>query len=192
MLSSSSSYSRVFPCINAAFRRITSPAITLVAGLMLVSAITAPAWATTVTTTTLMMRSGGSVVTTLKAGTVVTLIASVRMEGTLVTTGQVEFCDAAGPRCADIHLLGMSQLTKAGLASMSFRPGIGSFSYKVVFIPSGGRSGSESGPLPLTVTGTSVSRTSTIFASPVVLVSKRHNGPRTTTRLAKDDKSHYR
>jgi hypothetical protein len=77
----------------------------------------------------------------------------------------VEFCDTTAQRCTDIHPLGMSQLTKAGLASMSFRPGIGSFSYKAVFIPSGGRSRSESRTLPLTVAGTSVSRTATTFAS---------------------------
>lgn len=45
MLSSSGSCNRVFPCINT-FRRIASPAITFLAGLMLVCGMATPAWAT--------------------------------------------------------------------------------------------------------------------------------------------------
>jgi hypothetical protein len=165
MLSSSASCSRAFPCINATFRRITSPAITFRAGLMLLYVVTAPAWAANATTTTLAVTSAGSAVTTVTAGSVVTLMARVMLAGQPVTTGQVEFCDTTAPRCTDIHLLGMSQLTKAGSASMSFRPGVGSFSYEALFIPSGGRSGSASSALPLMVAGTSVSRTATTFAS---------------------------
>jgi trimeric autotransporter adhesin len=169
MLSSPASCSRVFSCINATFDRMASPTITFFAGLMLLCVVTATAWATNATATTLAVRSAGGVVTTVTAGSVITLTASVTMADRPVTTGQVYFCDATAPRCTDIHLLGLSQLTQAGSAFMSFRPGIGSFSYKALFIPSGGHSGSASSALPLTVAGTSVSRTETTFASTGIL-----------------------
>jgi hypothetical protein len=79
MLSSSASCSRAFPHINATFRRITSPAITFRAGLMLLYVVTAPAWATNATTTTLAVTSAGSAVTTVTAGSVVTLMARVML-----------------------------------------------------------------------------------------------------------------
>lgn len=144
---------------------MTSPAITFHAGLLFLYVVTAPAWATNATTTTLAVTSTGSAVTTVTVGSVVTLLARVMLAGQPVTTGQVEFCDTTAPRCTDIHLLGMSQLTKAGSASMSLKPGVGSFRYKALFIPSGGRSGSASSALPLIVAGTSVSQTVTTFAS---------------------------
>jgi hypothetical protein len=165
MLFSFPSHSHVFPFINSTPRRITSPAISFLAGLMVVCVANATASAANETTTTLVVRSGGSGVTTVTAGSVVILIASVMVEGTPVTTGQVEFCDSAAPSCAGLHLLGMSQLNKAGLASMSFRPGVGDFRYKAVFIPSGGHRASESSTSPLSVAGKSVSRTITTFTS---------------------------
>jgi hypothetical protein len=165
MLSSPASCSRIFSGINTTFGRMVAPTITFLACSVLLCVVTATAWATNATTTTLAVTSADSVVTTVTSGSVITLTASVTMAGKPVTTGQVYFCDATAPRCTDIHLLELSQLTQAGSATMSFRPGIGSFSYKALFIPSGGRSGSASNPSPLTVAGTSVSRTATTFRS---------------------------
>jgi trimeric autotransporter adhesin len=91
------------------------------------------AWASTTTTTALAMTSGGSVATTVTSGSVVTLTATVTGGGTAVVPGQVNFCDAAAKYCTDIHLLGTAQLTGNGTATLKFRPGIGSHSYKAVF-----------------------------------------------------------
>jgi hypothetical protein len=123
------------------------------------------AWAGPVaTTTTLAVTSGGSAVSTVNSGSVVTLTATVTTGGTPVTVGRVNFCDATATYCTDIHLLGTAQLTKAGKASMKFRPGVGSHSYKVVFAgtPNGTSddAGSTSSAVALTVTGTIPTSTS--------------------------------
>jgi hypothetical protein len=86
------------------------------------------------TTTTLAVASSGSAVTTVASGTVVTLTATVVAGTTPVTTGQVKFCDATAPHCEDIHIVGTAQLTSAGTAVFKFRPGVGSHSYKAVFV----------------------------------------------------------
>jgi trimeric autotransporter adhesin len=69
------------------------------------------AWASTATTTTLAIASGGNKVTTLASGSVITLTAIVKVGGTAVRPGQVNFCDATAAYCTDIHLLGAAQLT---------------------------------------------------------------------------------
>jgi len=80
-----------------------------------------------------------------------------------LTTGQVNFCDATATYCTDIHLLGAAQLTSAGAATLKFRPGVGSHSYKAVFLgtPRGGSvyAGSASSASALTVTGPAQSST---------------------------------
>jgi hypothetical protein len=73
-------------------------------------------------------------VTTVASGSVVTLTATVLSGATAVTTGLVNFCDATAAYCTDIHILGMAQLTSAGTATLKFVPGIGSHSYKAVFV----------------------------------------------------------
>ena len=85
-------------------------------------------------TTTLAVTSGGSTATSVSAGSVVTLTATVKSGSTAVTTGLVTFCDATAAFCTDIHLLGSAQLTSSGTAVFKFRPGIGSYSYKAVFV----------------------------------------------------------
>jgi hypothetical protein len=69
----------------------------------------------------------------------------------------VNFCDATAKSCTDIHLLGMAQITKSGTAAIKFGPGIGSHSYKAVFLgtPNGtlNATASTSGTAALTVTG---------------------------------------
>jgi trimeric autotransporter adhesin len=153
------------PRIHTSLFRPRPLAMTLCAVLISVCGAAEPAWANNVTTTTLVVKSAGSAVTTVKAGSVVTLTASVTLAGNPVTTGQVNFCDAAATHCTDIHLLGTSQLTLTGSASLSFVPGIGSFSYKAVFIPSGSHAGSVSGDSALLVTATASYPTTTSFSS---------------------------
>ena len=91
--------------------------------------------------------------TAVSAGTVVTLSASVKAGGVALTTGQVNFCDAAAKYCTDVHVLETSQLTSAGTAIFKFRPGLGSHSYKAVFAGTSASAGSTSGASALTVTG---------------------------------------
>jgi hypothetical protein len=89
------------------------------------------------TATSLAVTAGGNAVTSVAAGTPVTLTASVLNGTAAVTSGQVLFCDATAPRCEDIHILGAAQLTAAGTATLKFIPGIGSHSYKAFFTGTG-------------------------------------------------------
>jgi hypothetical protein len=92
-----------------------------------------PAWAAPAPTiTTLSVIYGGNAVASVASGSVVTLTATVMAGSTPVTPGQVNFCDATAKFCTDIHLLGTAQLTANGTATLKFRPGVGSHSYKAV------------------------------------------------------------
>jgi hypothetical protein len=125
------------------------------------------AWAAAPTTTALAVTSAGGVVTTVTSGSVVTLTATVTAGGTAVTPGQVNFCDAAAKYCTDIHILGTAQLTGAGTATLRFRPGIGSHSYKAVFAGTNNAAASASAAAALTVTaiaGIQPSTTSIAFS----------------------------
>ena len=118
------------------------------------AAISSSAFARTATTTSLVVTSGGIVVTSVKAGSVVTLTATVQAGSTKVTQGQVNFCDATAPHCADIHILATEQLTSSGTATYNFRPGIGKHNYKAVFVGTNSYASSTSSVAPLKVTGT--------------------------------------
>jgi sugar lactone lactonase YvrE len=89
------------------------------------------------TTTALTLTSGGTTVSSVAPGTVITLTAAVKVSGSSVTSGQVNFCDATASHCTDIHLLGTAQLTSNGTAVYKYVPGAGSHSYKAVFVESG-------------------------------------------------------
>jgi len=109
------------------------------------------------TSTTLTMSSGANPVSSggvLNAGSELTLVAAVTSGAANLTTGQVNFCDAAATYCTDIHLLGTAQLTSAGTAVLRFHPGIGSHSYKAVFLGTKAYASSESGASALKATGT--------------------------------------
>ena len=111
------------------------------------------AWAASASTiTTLSVTSGGNVVTTVASGSVVTLTATVMAGSTPVTAGQVNFCDATAKFCTDIHLLGTAQLTGSGTATLRFRPGVGSHSYKAVLAEPAALGPSASTASSLTVT----------------------------------------
>ena len=112
------------------------------------------AWAAVApTTTTLTATSAGSDVTSVVAGTVVTLTATVVSGSTSVNPGQVRFCDAAVKYCEDSALLATAQLTPAGIATYKFRPGIGSHSYQAVFVGTSSYAKSASTAVALTVSG---------------------------------------
>ncbi|HEY4355924.1 MAG TPA: FG-GAP-like repeat-containing protein, partial [Acidobacteriaceae bacterium] len=105
------------------------------------------------TTTSLTLESSAGTVTSVSAGTVVTLIATVTSGSTPVPHGQVNFCDANATFCTDSHLLGTAQLTSSGTAVIKLRPGIGTYSYKAVFAGTSSYTGSASSASPLTATG---------------------------------------
>jgi len=106
------------------------------------------------TVTSLSVSAGGSGKSSVVAGTVVTLTAQVTAGGANISPGQVNFCDATAAYCTDIHILATAQLTSSGTATYKFRPGIGSHSYKAVFVGTNSYAGSVSSASPLTVTGT--------------------------------------
>ncbi len=110
-----------------------------------------PAFAQTATTTVLTVTSGGRAVTTVAYGTVVTLTATDTAGSTPVTRGTVNFCDATAAHCTDIHIVGTAQLTSAGTAVFNLRPGVGSHSYKAVFVGTPTYAGSSSSAATLTV-----------------------------------------
>jgi hypothetical protein len=103
-------------------RRVFLPASLL--GMLV--GMASQAWALpSPTTTTLTMSSGGTAIASggsVASGSVLTLTAIVKGGSTVVTVGQVNFCDASASYCTDIHLLGTAQLTSAGTAVMKFRP----------------------------------------------------------------------
>jgi Chitobiase/beta-hexosaminidase C-terminal domain/FG-GAP-like repeat/Bacterial Ig-like domain (group 3)/NHL repeat len=139
--------------ISNSRHRLTRLAALWLGLALAVGANGAAAQTKTATSTTLTMTAGGGAVTTVAAGTVVTLTASVKAGTTALTTGQVDFCDATAKYCTDVHVLGMAQLTSTGAATLKFRPGIGSHSYKAVFLGTNTYAGSASGAPALTVTG---------------------------------------
>jgi trimeric autotransporter adhesin len=112
-------------------------------------ALAAPA----TTTTSLSVASAGSPVTTVTAGSVVTLTATVTAGSSPVGPGQINFCDAKAKYCTDIHLLGTAQLTNAGTATLKLSPGVGSHSYKAVFVGTTASAASASTASALVVTG---------------------------------------
>ena len=121
---------------------------------------TAPA----TTSTTLAVISGGAPATSVASSSMVTLTAAVSAGSTPLTTGQVNFCDAAATYCEDIHRLGTAQLTSAGTAVLRFFPGMGSHSYKAVFVGTHTSATSSSSASALTVTASNAS-TTTIASS---------------------------
>jgi hypothetical protein len=125
-----------------------------IALMVCTAAISSSAFARTTTTTSLAVTSNGVAVTSVKAGSLVTLTATVEAGTTAVKQGQVNFCDAMAAYCTDIHILATAQLTSSGTATYKFRPRIGSHSYKAVFVGTSLYASSTSSVASLTVTGT--------------------------------------
>lgn len=146
--------------------RFNLVALVLVGFIVALGALQAPAvFGQTATSTSLSVTAGGSAATSVSSGTVVTLTASVAYGSTPVTTGQVDFCDAAANFCTDVHLLGAVQLTSGGTAVLRFRPAPGSHLYKAVFVGTKTNAASSSAAQTLSVT------TSTGQSSATVLLS---------------------
>ncbi len=99
----------------------------------------------------LTVTSNGSATTSVAAGTVVTLTATVMSGSTPVNPGQVNFCDASAKYCEDSALLATAQLTTAGIATFKVRPGGGSHSYQAVFVGTSSYAKSSSSTAPLIV-----------------------------------------
>jgi FG-GAP-like repeat/Abnormal spindle-like microcephaly-assoc'd, ASPM-SPD-2-Hydin/Bacterial Ig-like domain (group 3) len=138
--------------VSTAARR---PLLLLKIALMVCAvAISSSAFASTTTTTSLAVTSNGVVVTSVKAGSFVTLTATVDAGTTPVKQGQVNFCDAKAAYCTDVHILATAQLTSSGTATYKFRPGISSHKYKAVFVGTNSYASSTSSVASLTVTGT--------------------------------------
>jgi hypothetical protein len=127
-------------------------AASLFVGIATVGAASAQTKAPTVTSFSISAK--GSQASSVAAGTVVTLTGQVTAGGANVSPGQVNFCDATAAYCTDIHILATVQLTSSGTATYKFRPGIGSHSYKAVFVGTNSYASSISSASPLTVTGT--------------------------------------
>jgi hypothetical protein len=111
------------------------------------------------TSTTLAVTSGGAAVSTVASPSIVTLTAVVSAGSTAVTTGQVNFCNAAWTYCGDSHLLGSAQLTSAGTATLKIVPGMGSHSYNAVFLGTNASDWSSSSASVLKVTASNASTT---------------------------------
>ncbi len=118
-------------------------------------AVTAPV--AIASSTTLQVTSGEGAITTVAAGRVVTLTATVSADQNSITPGQVAFCDATAATCTDAHLLATVQLLEGDTSSFarySFVPGIGAHSYKAVFLGTASAASSASAAAALAVTGT--------------------------------------
>jgi hypothetical protein len=137
----------------------------LAAACLILSGAVQHAWASAgTTTTTLALTSGGNTITTVAAGSVITLTATVKAGSTAVAPGQVNFCDATAAHCTDIHLLGTAQLTSNGTAALKLIPGVGSHTYKAVFVGTTSYAASASDSFALVVVRTGISPTITNMA----------------------------
>ena len=90
----------------------------------------------------------------VNAGTVVTLTATVTYGGVIEPLGVVSFCDV-NVGCAQPNLLGSAKLNNGGVATLKFVPGVGTYAIEAIY--SGTRSvpASVSAQQTLTVAGTS-------------------------------------
>jgi hypothetical protein len=142
----------LFPSVRNSLISAALGALGAVACALLLAVLPAAAGAQAATATTLGVTAAGSAVTTVNAGAVVTLTASVTAGTTPVTVGRVNFCDATVTYCTDIHLLATAQLTAAGTATFRFKPGVGSHTYKAVFAGTKSNATSSSTASALSVT----------------------------------------
>ena len=129
------------------------PAGKLMAALL--SCLAAPVLmaAPAATTTTLAVTANGLNVSSVNAGTLVTLTATVETGGKALALGQVNFCDATAKLCSDIHLLGTVGLSSSGQAALKFVPRAGTHSYKAEFVSTVNDAASSSADQSLVVYG---------------------------------------
>jgi hypothetical protein len=116
------------------------------------------------TSPTFAITADGTPVTTVSLGTPVTATAGVTAGSSPVTAGQVYLCDAAAAYCDAVHQLATAQLNNGGNAVFRFVPGIGTHTYKAVFVNTSANASSTSAASPLTVTA-SLPTTATLSQS---------------------------
>ena len=116
------------------------------------------------TTTTLSITTtDGTAVTSVAAGTMVVLKASVTQSvsgNPSVTSGIVNFCDADAVHCQDAHLFGSAQLRSNGTAVLRFLPAPGAHRYYAAFVGTTTNATSDSATETLAVTGPFATSTS--------------------------------
>jgi hypothetical protein len=130
-----------------------SPVLSLAYGLFLLFLFSVcSAYAITVprATTTLTVSPG----TTVAAGTILTLTATVSYSGIQQTGGLVSFCDL-NVGCSPSNLIGTAWLTHAGVASVKVVLGVGSYNLEAIYSGTQSVPATTSDPLLLTVSGTS-------------------------------------
>lgn len=113
-------------------------------------------------TTALELSSGGNTVTSVVAGTPVTLTAFVQSLGSAVPQGTVNFCLGTASNCTGANLLGTAQLTTAGKASLTIHPTGGYYTYAATFTGTRTASASSSSTSALEVTTQGVGSCQTI------------------------------
>jgi sugar lactone lactonase YvrE len=104
--------------------------------------------AASASTTTLTIAPGSSVA----AGTLATLTATVVSNSVPVTEGRVIFCDATATYCDGSAVFGSAQLTSAGAAAIKLTLGVGVYSIAAAFQPTSSALASTSAAQPFTVT----------------------------------------
>ena len=114
-----------------------------------------------ISTVSLSISAGGNNATTIAAGTVVALTASVTAGGAPVTVGQVNFCDANASDCIGLHRIAAVQVNGTGQAIYRFQPGSGSQAFKAIFAGTNTVARGTSGQGFLTVTAATPSVLST-------------------------------
>jgi hypothetical protein len=108
--------------------RFTRWILFLASAISLLLSMVSPVLAATATATSLSPASAN-----LPNGQLAALVASVTSNGTAVTAGQVQFCDANAKMCFGAGLLAQAQLTSAGTARVVINPGPGVHSIKAVY-----------------------------------------------------------
>jgi Bacterial Ig-like domain (group 3)/FG-GAP-like repeat len=121
----------------------------------------AQAYASTNQTTTNLSVSS----TSMAAGTVLTLTATVTGAHTPVTKGQVTFCDATATHCDGAAVFGVARVTSNHTAAIKLTLGVGIYSIQAVFANTLGASGSTSASHAVTVTGAANYASSTTIAA---------------------------
>jgi len=153
--------------MGACLRRVFNPSVLralMVTGLLF-GGVAATALASPVATNmSLQVLSAGVPTTTVTAGTVVVLQASVTQSGTALGAGTVRFCEASASFCTGVNLLGTVPVTAQGTATLRFRPGVGNHEFKAVFSGMATAAASTSNTVSITVTQTQVQATSTTLA----------------------------
>jgi hypothetical protein len=151
-------YDRVLEPILAVSTKITA---CMLVAIFCSPAIPVHAISTPVSQTTLSVAPGNSV----KAGTAVTLTATVTINGLPVSPGSITFCDANAIRCDGPAVFGTAQLTSSGTATLKLVPGVGNYSIEAVFAGTTSAPVSSSTGVSLTVTGNSSYLSSTTISA---------------------------